>query len=103
VAAGLGRGGDLQQDVGYLPTDGSEETLILRSKIVLDARAAGVPIPIDGGYGTYRSYDPSTEEAAFRRSAETGRRLGYRAKICFHPSQAALINKVFGDEDRDRG
>lgn len=97
VAVGLGRGGDLQRDLGFVSGDGGEETLYVRSKVVLDARAAGLPIPLDGGFGTYCSYDPATEEAAFLRSAESGRRLGYRAKICFHPGQAAAINRIFDD------
>jgi citrate lyase subunit beta/citryl-CoA lyase len=98
VAVGLGRGGDLQSDLGFLPSESGDETLYVRSKVVLDARAAGVPIPLDGGYGTYRAYDPATEEAAFLRSAETGRRLGYRAKICFHAAQVEAINRIFSEE-----
>jgi citrate lyase subunit beta/citryl-CoA lyase len=98
VAVGLGRGGDLQADVGFVPSDDGSETLYLRSKVVLHARAAGIRIPLDGGYGTYRAYDPATEEAAFLRSAELGRRLGYRAKICFHVAQVDAINRIFGEE-----
>jgi citrate lyase subunit beta/citryl-CoA lyase len=97
VAAGLGHGGDLQRDVGFVPGPDGEETLYIRSKVVVDARAAGVPIPLDGGYGTYRAYDRPTEEARFLRSAVGGRRLGYRAKICFHPEQTDAINRIFGD------
>ena len=97
VAAGLGHGGDLQRDVGYVPGDEGDETLYIRSKVIVDARAAGVPIPLDGGYGTYHTYDRATEEARFLASAERGRRLGYRAKICFHPEQAEPINRIFGD------
>jgi citrate lyase subunit beta/citryl-CoA lyase len=97
VAVGLGRGGDLQADLGFVPGDDGTETLYLRSKVVLDSRAAGVPIPLDGGYGTYRTYDSAREEEAFLRSAESGRRLGYRAKICFHVAQVEAINRIFGD------
>jgi citrate lyase subunit beta/citryl-CoA lyase len=97
VGPGIGRGGDLERDVGFLPADGGggEETLFIRSTVVLDARAARIPIPLDGGYGTYRAYDPSTEEEAFLRSAQSGRRLGYRAKTCFHAAQAHHINSIF--------
>jgi citrate lyase subunit beta/citryl-CoA lyase len=97
VAVGLGRGGDLQRDLGFVPGESGDETLYLRSKVVLDARAAGVPLPLDGGYGTYRTYDPTTEAAAFLRSTETGRRLGYRAKICFHAVQVEAINRIFDE------
>lgn len=92
---GLGHGGDLQRDIGYLPSSTGVETLYLRSKVVLDVRAAGVPIPLDGGYGTYRSYDPSMDEAALIHSAAVGRQLGYRAKTCFHPAQVEHVNRIF--------
>lgn len=95
VGPGLGRGGDLERDVGYQWDGSSDEVLYIRSKVVLDARAAGVAIPLDGAYGTYRDYDSSKEEEAFLRSARTGRRLGYRAKTCFHAAQASLINAIF--------
>ena len=95
IAAGLGRGGDLQTDMAYLWTEQGTETLYIRSKVVLAARAAGIPIPLDGGYGTSRAYDPAREEAALIRSAELGRQLGYRAKICFHPAQVEHINRIF--------
>jgi citrate lyase subunit beta / citryl-CoA lyase len=95
LAPGLGKGGDLQTDMAYVWSEQGTETLYIRSKVVLSARAAGIPLPLDGGYGTWRAYDPAREEAALIRSAELGRQLGYRAKICFHPGQAAHINRIF--------
>lgn len=95
LAAGLGKGGDLQTDMAYLWTEQGTETLYIRSKVVLAARAAGIPIPLDGGYGTSRAYDPAREEAALIQSAKLGRQLGYRAKICFHASQVEHINRIF--------
>ena len=95
LAAGLGKGGDLQTDMAYLWSEEGAETLYIRSKVVLAARAAGIPIPLDGVYGTWRAYDPSREEAGLIRSAELGRQLGYRAKICVFPSQVEHINRIF--------
>jgi citrate lyase subunit beta/citryl-CoA lyase len=96
IAVGLGRGGDLQTDAGFLPTPEGLETLYIRSKVLVAARAAGVPIPLDGGFGGYHTYDPATEGPAFLRSAELGRQLGYRAKITFHPAQVDQIHRIFG-------
>jgi citrate lyase subunit beta / citryl-CoA lyase len=101
VAPGLGRGGDLQSDIGYRWTEEGIETLHIRSKVVLDARAAGVPIPLDGGYGTYDSWDPARDEERFLASANLGRQLGYRAKICFHPGQVDHVNDIFDYEGDD--
>ena len=95
LAPGTGKGGDLQTDMAYLWSEEGTETFYIRSKVVLAARAAGIPIPLDGAYGTSRSYDPSREEAALIRSAQLGRQLGYRAKICLHASQAEHINRIF--------
>ena len=95
VGPGLGRGGDLERDVGYQWDGSSDEVLYIRSKVVLDARAAGIETPLDGAYGTYRDYDSAREEEAFLQSARAGRRLGYRAKACFHATQASLINAIF--------
>lgn len=96
---GLGHGGDLQQDIGYLPSSSGIETLYIRSKVVLDVRAAGIPIPLDGGYGSYRSYDASVDEAGLIRSATVGRQLGYRAKTCFHPAQVEHVNRIFAADE----
>lgn len=95
LAAGLGKGGDLQTDMAYLWSEEGTEALYIRSKVVLAARAAGIPIPLDGGYGSSKTYDPSRDEAGLIRSARLGRQLGYRAKICFVPSQVERVNRVF--------
>lgn len=95
LAAGLGKGGDLQSDMAYLWTEEGTETLYIRSKLVLAARAAGILIPLDGGYGAARTYDPSRDDPGLIRSAQLGRQLGYRAKICFHPSQVPHVNRIF--------
>ncbi len=95
LAAGLGKGGDLQKDMAYIWSEDGAETLYIRSKLVLAARAAAIPIPLDGGYGAARSYDPARDDPGLIRHAQMGRQLGYRAKICFHPSQVPHVNRIF--------
>jgi len=101
VALGLGRGGDLETDMGYLWSEERAEVLYVRSKVLLAARAAGIPIPMDGGYSTGRPYDRSRDEAGLIRDAQLGRSLGYRAKICFHPDHVEHINRIFAPTTKE--
>lgn len=101
VALGLGRGGDLETDMGYLWSEERAEVLYVRSKVLLAARAAGIPIPMDGGYSTGRPYDHSRDEAGLIRDAQLGRSLGYRAKICFHPDHVEHINRIFAPTTKE--
>ncbi len=101
VGAGLGKGGDLETDVGYLWSKEGMETLYIRSKVLLAARAAGVQNPLDGAYSNARSYNPSSDEAGLIRSAMIGRQLGYRAKKCIHPSQVEPVNRIFMPTQRE--
>jgi citrate lyase subunit beta / citryl-CoA lyase len=63
-----------------------------RAKLVVDARAAGKPRPIDGPYIAVRDAEGM---AADCRVAKT---LGYQGKICIHPSQVAPANRVFAPD-----
>ncbi len=60
-----------------------------RAKLVVDARAAGRPRPIDGPYIAVR------DAQGFEQDCLTARRLGFQGKICIHPSQVATVNRVF--------
>jgi citrate lyase subunit beta/citryl-CoA lyase len=80
---------DYIADLGGRRTAGGEEVLFARSRVALAARLAGVPV-LDQVVVDFR------DEAAFRRDAEAGRAIGYRGKLCIHPSQVPLANAVFG-------
>lgn len=89
VMVGTAQDADLQGDVGYVTTDAGLETLYIRSSVLLAARAAGVPHPIDGVYADHR--DPVGLERVARRARE----LGYRGKKLIHPGQIAVVHRVF--------
>ncbi len=78
---------DLALDLGV--GSGFEELLFARSSLVVAARAAGKPAPIDGVFT--RLDDP----AGLREEALTARRLGYFGKSAIHPRQVPVINDVF--------
>jgi len=89
--------GDLGKDLA-LPTlrgDISPALAWGRAKLVYDARAAGLPGPIDGPCLAVR------DQAAMEAEARGAAALGYRGKVCIHPDQVAVANRVFspdGDE-----
>lgn len=89
VMIGTAEHGDLHGDMGYVVTPGEEETLYLRSRVLLAARVAGITNPIDGVYADYRNLDGL--EATARRA----RALGYRGKKVIHPAQVPIVNRVF--------
>ena len=86
--------GDLGRDLA-LPTIRGDLTAALaygRGKIVYDARAAGLPAPLDGPYLNVR--DPVGLERDCRAAAA----LGHGGKVCIHPDQVAVANRVFGPD-----
>lgn len=79
---------DYIADLGGRRSAGGEEVLYARSRVALAARVAAVPA-LDQVVVEFR------DDAAFERDAEAGRALGYRGKLCIHPSQVTLANLVF--------
>lgn len=80
---------DYIADLGGRRTGGGEEVLFARSRVALAARLAGVPT-LDQVVVDFR------DDAAFERDAEAGRAIGYRGKLCIHPAQVPIANRVFG-------
>lgn len=80
---------DYIADLGGRRSAGGDEVLYARSRVALAARLAGVAA-IDQVVVDFR------DEDAFRRDAESGRAIGYRGKLCIHPSQVPIANEVFG-------
>lgn len=91
---------DYVADLGGRRSGGGEEVLYARSRVALAARVAGLPA-LDQVVVDFR------DDAVFERDAEAGRDLGYRGKLCIHPSQVTIANLVFspseGELERARG
>ena len=51
MGGAISRFGDIHQTVGYRWTAEGTETLFLRSKVLIDAKAAGIRYPISGMWG----------------------------------------------------
>ena len=85
--AGIGLGeADLAADLGVRAEAG---LAYARSRIVVAARAAGLPPPVQSVYTNVRDLD------GLRRSSEAGRDLGFFGRSAVHPAQVPVINGVY--------
>ena len=93
--ASIGFGsGDLGKDIG-IPTirgDLSAATAYGRAKLVYAARAAGLPRPIDGPHLAVRDLDALEEDCRVARD------LGHGGKVCIHPAQVPVANRIFAPD-----
>lgn len=89
VMFGSAEQGDLVADLGAEWDPTGTGLNYSRSRVLLAARAAGVPHPIDGVFMNYR------DSEALRTESSMGRRMGYVAKLAIHPAQVGVINEIF--------
>src|SRR3954453_10253559 len=79
---------DIARAVGYQWTPEGEETLYLRSRILLACREAGIH-PLTG------LWERLEDLAGLKAFAAKGRQLGFREMIAIHPSHVATVNEAF--------
>ncbi len=97
MGGATGRGGDLARSLGFRFSAEGHETLFLRSKVLVDVRAAGIPNPISGIWGLVDDLD------GLRRFAEQSRDLGYEGLMTIHPKQVPIVNAVFSPSGEEIG
>lgn len=68
--------------------DGTQ-THYLRSKAVLDARAAGIEYPLVTSWWDIPDLD------GLRADAALNRRFGFRGMVVMHPSHVPIVNETF--------
>ena len=95
VLFGSGEQGDLVADLGVAWTPEGTGLMHARSKVLLDARAAGLDHPMDAVFMDFRDLD------ALRTECELARRLGYGGKVAIHPAQVPVINDVFTPSEQE--
>lgn len=86
--------GDLGSDLG-LPTirgDLGSALAYGRAKIVYDARAAGLAPPLDGPFLKVR------DQVLLEQDCIVSRSLGHRGRVCIHPDQVPVVNRIYGPE-----
>lgn len=84
---------DVARAVGFEFSEEGLESLYLRSRILLAARAAGMNHPIAGLWQDIADID------GLRRFAVGNRAIGYRGMVLIHPSHVATVNEVFTPAD----
>jgi citrate lyase subunit beta/citryl-CoA lyase len=89
MAFSSGEEGDFMVDIGGRWTPEGEAFLYPRSKLVCEARAAGIEFPLDGVFMNLG------DEAALLRECRLARNMGYTGKMAIHPKQIAAIHSVF--------
>jgi citrate lyase subunit beta/citryl-CoA lyase len=89
VGLAAGPGGDAARAIGYMWSKEGMETLFLRSKAVLDARAAGIQYPTISSWWNIKDLE------GLERDARWNRQLGFRGMTVMHPSHVPIVNKVF--------
>ena len=90
MGGAISRFGDICQNVGYRWTAEGTETLYLRSKVLIDARAAGIRYPISGMWG-----GQTDDEEGFLRFATELRDLGYFGMMLGMAEHVELAHRVF--------
>jgi citrate lyase subunit beta/citryl-CoA lyase len=84
-----GKNGDTARSIGFQWTLEGMETLFIKSKVLVDSRAAGVQYPVSGGWMDIHNLD------GLRQLATRLRQLGYTGMHLIHPSHVPVVNEVF--------
>jgi citrate lyase beta subunit len=88
IALALGAA-DLGRELGLESRRDGLELLYARSKVVVDSAAAGIRPPIDVAYLNVRDLSGLEEGCILART------IGFRGKLCIHPGQVPIVNKLF--------
>jgi citrate lyase subunit beta / citryl-CoA lyase len=89
MGGGTSRQGDIARSLGFVWSAAGSETMMLRSWVLLNVRAAGVPFPVSGMWSVI------DDLAGLRAFAEQSRSLGYAGLMAIHPTHIPVINEVF--------
>jgi len=89
VSLAAGPGGDAARAIGYQWSKEGMETLFIRSRTVLECRAAGIQYP------TISSWWNIKDVEGLERDARWNRQLGFRGQTVMHPSHVPIVNRVF--------
>jgi citrate lyase beta subunit len=80
---------DLGVELRLEPRADGQEVLLARSLLVLDSAAAGLRAPFDLVHLALDDVEGLEAECRLARS------LGFRGKMCIHPAQVEVVNRVF--------
>ena len=87
--------GDFTLDVNMQWSRSEAELAYARAHIVTASRAAGIEAPLDTVWVDLQ------DEAGLKASARTALAYGYQGKMCIHPNQVGIVNRVFTPSDTE--
>ncbi|MDI9330536.1 MAG: CoA ester lyase [Alphaproteobacteria bacterium] len=87
--------GDFMVDLGGHWTPSSMALAYPRSKMVVDARAAGLPWLVDGVFMNLG------DAQALENECRLARELGFVGKMAIHPSQVEVMHRVFSPTEEE--
>lgn len=90
MGGAISRFGDIHQAIGFRVTPDARETLVLRSKVLIDAKAAGIRYPISGMWtGRLDDFD------GLRAWCTELRNIGYYGMMLGNPLLLPVVHEVF--------
>lgn len=89
LSLAAGPGGDASRSMGYIWSKQGTETLYIRSKAVLEAKAAGIKYP------TVSSWWDIKDLEGLKKDARLNRSLGFRGQTVMHPTHVPIVNEIF--------
>lgn len=87
--------GDFTLDVNMAWTRDETELGHARATVVTASRAAGADAPLDTVWADL------TDAPGLEASARTALRCGFQGKMCIHPDQVTVVNRVFTPSDTE--
>ena len=85
--------GDFTLDVNMAWSRNEAELAYARARIVIASRAAGIEAPLDTVWVDLADVE------GLEASARTALGLGFQGKMCIHPNQITVVNRVFTPSD----
>lgn len=87
---------DFAQDMGIGMTKTAEESAYPRARVAIACRAAGIDPPLDTPF----MIDLKDQEA-LEADAKRAKQFGFQGKLCIHPNQVDICNKIFSPTQKE--
>lgn len=94
IAGISSKNGDIERSLGTRWTEQGLETLYLKSRTVMAARAAG-KMPIGGLWQDVHNGEGLQQAASFNRQ------LGFDGELILHPANAPIVNRAYSPSEQD--
>jgi citrate lyase subunit beta/citryl-CoA lyase len=87
---------DFAQDMGIGMTKTAEESAYPRARLTIACRAAGIAPPLDTPFMI-----DLRDQQALEADAIRAKQFGFQGKLCIHPNQVDICNKIFSPTQKE--